>query len=1093
MPPSASAALARGMIGLLGPVEVRGAAPRGRSLAVLLAVLALESGRAVSMPRIVAELWADEPPASSIATVHAYVSRLRSWLRPHATIEGTPAGYTLHTEDQTDAADFEQLVDSAYRDLAAGRAGAAGEAFDAALALWRGEPFGGVGGAVLAGAAGRLTSLRRDARVGLARAALATGDARRAVGIAEALVSEVPLDESAWEVLILALDAAGRPAAAIEAFAACRERLADELGTEPGPRLRDAHVRLLRGERLTPAPADRADAPEAIEPSRADVRGATRAGSRPAPPIDDPAFPGRIAERRALAALVDDIVAGESPVALIVGEAGIGKTTLLDFAVRTAQAAGCRVVLLRALAGLTTPPFWTWSEALRRLGTHAPTGDAVEATATERFLRIEAIADALEEAIASTPTMLVVDDVQWCDAASLDAMRVVLSRTLAGFGVVLAARDHDATDAAGLRQALAAMRRETALVELRPNPLSVDDVARLAAASSGSGAARAVRAVRADEIVARSGGNPFLVHELLQAPDETLPASAVDAAAARLATLPAATVAALRLAAVAGTTVDVQLVAAAHGVTSAELVELLQPAVESGLLRRDPGGATRFRHDLLREAIAELTPSAARLDAHARLAAALDDVVTADPDRIAELAHHRYAAAGGGASPSAADALQRAADHAASRLGYEQAALQRQRALQSLPSGPAFAAQRLGALQRLAVERRLAGDPVGADQAIARALALARTASDREQLSRIAQIVGAPTLWNWRSYGTVEPRMIALLEELLAQATDPAERARLGGALAVELAYDADGARRAAISEAAVAAARETGDDAMLGRALNNFAIANWQPDRRDERAAALDEALSLASLPPETEAIALLHRAPLALRRGDLLAVESDLARADAVVQRIGMPELSAQAIAQRAGLALLADRGDAEELAAQAYAELSRLSLWGAEWVRWGFRTAVARSSGAAGTIADDLVTFASRPEWELLRPSAALVVAESGDVDRARALLERWGLTRLPALEHWCGDLLLAQLAACAALIGTPDPAACYAALAPWSGQLVVAGTTVACWGPVDDILAALARRLGDDDAAAVHAAASAALTARVADVLGRAPRW
>lgn len=279
----------------------------------------------------------------------------------------------------------------------------------------------------------------------------------------------------------------------------------------------------------------------------------------------------------------------------------------------------------------------------------------------------------------------------------------------------------------------------------------------------------------------------------------------------------------------------------------------------------------------------------------------------------------------------------------------------------------------------------------------------------------------------------------------------------------------------------------------MLGRVLNNFAIANWQPARRHERRAALDEALALRGVPREAEAIALLHRAPIALRRADLAACEADLARAESLTRRLGVPELVAQLGTQRAGLALLEGRADAAELSAAASAELAQTSLWGTEWVRLMFAASVARARDEAGAVVDELVAHASRPEWELLRPTAALLVAEAGDAERAVALLGRWGLTRIPALDHWCGDLLLAQLAMCAALTGTPDPDAAYTALLPWAGELVVAGTGIACWGTVDATLAALARRRGDPHAADAHEEASARLTAHVGAQLGRPPHW
>lgn len=1116
---------------LLGPVRFHGAAPRGRSLAVLLALLALETGRPVSMARIVAELWDERPPPSAQATVHVYVSRLRSLLRPHAAVRGGPAGYALEGAGESDAARFARLVDDGYRRHEAGDPHSAADRFDAALTLWRGEPFAGQGGAELRAALARLDGIRRDATIGRARCALALGDARRAVALAERLVTETPLDEPAHETLLRALDAAGRSAAALEVYAAYRARLGDELGTEPGPRLRELHVRLLRGEPVHGAPHASGGTPAdpSVEATRArPVRTgravdaapgspatagrtaaagpglASTAGSAltaPSPPgltttsvpsgppgapaSDAPVIAGREAEHRALASAVARLAGGESPAVLLAGEAGIGKTVLAAFAAGEAHDAGCRVVTVRALAGLLTPPFWVWDEVLRRLGVDGGFGDDAEHSPASRFRRIEAVAAAVDAARGDDALLIVLDDAQWCDAASLEALRVLMARAPRALGVVVAARDHGATDAVALRRTLGALRREAGLVELRPAALATADVRRMLGPDGDP--------ARAAEIVARTGGNPFFVAELLAVGGPELPDSIVASVADRLTVLPEATIDVLGLAALAGVDVDPALLAEALTARVDEAHDALAPALDEGLLVDDPGGGIRFRHDLVREAIAELLPARERLRVHERLADALEELVDDDPERIAQLAHHRFAAAGGARSERAAIALLRAADQAAARLGHEQAAQHRQRALQAMPTGAAFAEQRLDALHRLAAERRLAGDPRGADRALARAIPLARAAGDRARLSALAQLVGTPTLWNWRPCGAVEPETIALLEELVRDAASPRERALLGGALAVELAYDSDPVRRAEISDAAVGAARDTGDAAVLGRVLNNFAIANWQPARRHERRAALDEALALRGVPREAEAIALLHRAPIALRRADLAACEADLARAESLTRRLGVPELVAQLGTQRAGLALLEGRADAAELSAAASAELALTSLWGTEWVRLMFAASVARARDEAGAVVDELVAHASRPEWELLRPTAALLVAEAGDAERAVALLGRWGLTRIPALDHWCGDLLLAQLAMCAALTGTPDPDAAYTALLPWAGELVVAGTGIACWGTVDATLAALARRRGDPHAADAHEEASARLTAHVGAQLGRAPHW
>lgn len=117
----------------------------GRRQRMLLALLILEDGQAVATDRLIDELWSDAPPAGA-STLPSYVSRLRTALGSPPTIENVASGYRLAASPgQIDARRFEQLVSEGRAALSAGKARRAGDRLRAALALWRGRPFGELG------------------------------------------------------------------------------------------------------------------------------------------------------------------------------------------------------------------------------------------------------------------------------------------------------------------------------------------------------------------------------------------------------------------------------------------------------------------------------------------------------------------------------------------------------------------------------------------------------------------------------------------------------------------------------------------------------------------------------------------------------------------------------------------------------------------------------------------------------------------------------------------------------------------------------------------------------------------------------------
>lgn len=226
---------------VLGPVEVTsgGSAldlgtPRQRRL---LGLLLLHAGEAVAYDRLAEDLWDGEPPRTARHTLQGYVHRLRRALADEAgRLETRPTGYRLKVSaGELDAGAFEDLVETGRRALVRNDPRAASEALEAALDLWRGTPFAGLGDlAAFEAERARLDALRVTALEDRIEAELALGQHDALVPEIEALLAQHPFRERLWGQLMVARYRAGRQAGALEAFRHARRVLDDELGIQPG-------------------------------------------------------------------------------------------------------------------------------------------------------------------------------------------------------------------------------------------------------------------------------------------------------------------------------------------------------------------------------------------------------------------------------------------------------------------------------------------------------------------------------------------------------------------------------------------------------------------------------------------------------------------------------------------------------------------------------------------------------------------------------------------------------------------------------------------------------------------------------------------
>jgi DNA-binding CsgD family transcriptional regulator/tetratricopeptide (TPR) repeat protein len=421
---------------------------------------------------------------------------------------------------------------------------------------------------------------------------------------------------------------------------------------------------------------------------------------------------GQLLEREhQLATLGDalaDARAGRGRMLFVRGEAGIGKTALVDrFCV---DVRGVRV-----LPGycdlLATPrplgPILDITDRLRPPGRRPRSDD-------ERQAVVSALLDEL--AAPTWTTIAVIEDAHWADEATLDVVRHV-GRRLDGLHavVVVTYRDDELGPSHPLRILAGDLATAPSVSALSLSPLSPAAVAELTA-DLDAGIAGAV--------YDRTTGNPFFVTEVVAAGGLELPATVRDAVLARASRLPPAARAVLDAAAVLPTRAEIDLLLAIAGAHETDL----DACVTGGMLRPDRPGTVAFRHDLARQAIADALPPGRQAALHAAVAERLRHatVAPADPARVA----HHAEQAGDGAL--AATSAITAAERAVTLGSHREAADQYERALRHADH---LAPERLAAtLSAFAEQAALLGRPHGALEAAERALALHRRTGDRRRI-----------------------------------------------------------------------------------------------------------------------------------------------------------------------------------------------------------------------------------------------------------------------------------------------------------------------------------------------------------------------
>ncbi|OPG13488.1 BTAD domain-containing putative transcriptional regulator [Microbispora sp. GKU 823] len=937
------------MFRVLGPVEayVDGVSvdlggPRPR---LLVARLLIARGATVSVDAILDDLYDGTPPPRAQSTLHSYISNLRRVLEPgraprtpSSVLVSRPPGYALGPHE-VDADEFVRLAQ-------------AGEP-ERALALWRGMPYEEFGD---------VPWLRPEIER-LAEAHLVTRERLLAgrvgdphvVGELEALVAAHPLREGLWELLARTLYALGRQADALDALRTARAHLAEELGLDPGPALRRLEEAIL-----TQDPALDGPRPRPAGPCGADGGGTGRSGTG----RGGAGGPAGAAGRRPGDAARPARRAGAGPgpgsgtgsgtraprIAVISGEPGIGKTWLAEAFADRRAAEGWLVAWGRCHETSGAPALWPWQQVVRDIAARVPPSPAQAAAlrvllrdaapgddpapgagrpaeASEaRFRLHQATAAYLETAAADRPLLVMIDDLQWADTASLGLLSDLALLLRGAVAIVITVRSGEGP--AAVYDTLGLLGRHDAL----RLPLAGLDPAAVAELSGLRDAASVAA------LAERTRGNPLFIRETLRLAEDQgieraligVPEGLADVLRRRLLGLPARHRPAIDAAAVLGTGADRRLLAEVVADASGAAVdEALDAATAIRILDED----LRFTHDLVRETVYADIPPRLRAGLHLAALRALELRPVAD---LAVLARHALAA-----GPAAvADAVRWAsatAVQAAGRHAYEDAAQWWRRAAEAHGTLPgADPREHVELLLQLVRAQLAAGHGFSARQTRAEAVLSADRSGDPLLAARALTSLDAPGLWKFYTYGDIELHTVRRIEDALTALPegDSELRCRLLGCLGMER-YDgsADPRCDTATAEAVAMARRlvasgEAGPE-LLAITLNARYLGVQLPEYMAELDAIGEELTGLGL--PGFELLGYMIRERTRIDLFDMAGADRAAERAGVLVERLDLPWPRFQHLIWTGTRRLL--DGDFEG-AGNAYAAAAeageRLNLW-------------------------------------------------------------------------------------------------------------------------------------------------------------------
>jgi class 3 adenylate cyclase/tetratricopeptide (TPR) repeat protein len=800
----------------------------------------------------------------------------------------------------------------------------------------------------------------------------------------------------------------------------------------------------------------------------------------------------------------------------VAGEAGMGKTALAAQFARRAHGEGAVVLFghadedlgvayqpwIEALTGLVRfgdPSFISGLRGAQRaaLARLVPEvgfdAERVADPETERMLLLEGATEFLAAASQQSAVVVMLDDLHWADAASLQLLRHVIGSTKPmNVTIVCTYRDTDLSRGDPLTKLLADMHREATVTRMALGGLDDVEVVELMAAAAGHdldaegvGLAHAVRR--------ETDGNPFFTAEILRHLGETggivlgddgrwtttgdldelsLPSSVRDVVGRRVERLGDEALRVLCLAAVIGREFDISFLAQLADADEDPLLDLMDAAVSAAVLV-ESGTANRYRfaHALIQHSLYDEVSPARRQRTHQRIAETLETEATIESAAtLAELAHHWVAATRPADLDKALDYVRRAGDAARDALAPDDAIRWYQQALDLVEqSTTPDELERAGLLAALGTVQWRAGHQEYRDSLL-QAAALALQLGDSDILVHAA--LGF-ALGSVDQSGDDEARPVieAALDRIGNDATP--NRARLLAARAGTHDGALQWQTRRELSLQAIDVARATGDEATFIEVADATLLVVSTPDRRDQVIDDLERMVAMADRigDPVPRARLRFHMMWARYQQADIAGTDTVLTEIEGLAEMVGLPWERWQLALLVTGRLLLGGHSDQAETANNEALELGlAANAPDAFGAFGGILYVIRQHQGQLDEIADLLIDSArNNPSIAVLRAAVPAMLCELGRIDEAheRLTAEAAGDFDFPYDQTWLASM--SNLADTAATTGDQKVAqTLLERLAPFAHH-IVSPSAALVRGAIARPLARAATLLGDYDRA------------------------
>ena len=732
-------------------------------------------------------------------------------------------------------------------------------------------------------------------------------------------------------------------------------------------------------------------------------------------------FVGREDETKELRTALADTMSGKGKIVLLTGEPGIGKTRMAEELATYARLRNAQVLWGRCHERAGQPSYWPWVQAIRSyvhtrdlqaLVSDMGSGAAeIAQVVTEirdrlpglasppvlepeqaRFRLFDSITTFLKSASNREPLVIVLDDVQWADEASLLLLQFLAKEIQsARVLVICTVRDTELDREQPSARVLAELKKEPLTSTMALSGITPDEITQFVELSTGKAAAPGLP----QALYKQAEGNPFVTSEIVKLLksdgrlDEgatstswsvAIPEGVRALVTRRLEHLSEPCRAFLSSAAVVGREFELRVVELATGVSVEAAVDALDEATAARLLEGAEGstGRYQFSNAITRDTLYQDQATSKRLALHRKVGECLESIYgTESGSHIGQLAYHFAEAAKAGTAQKAVDYARQAGDQALERLAFEDAVAHYQRALQSLAfterEDGKLKAQLLMAQGTAAIKTTAVSD---SKELFREALALANQIGDVRLAARSA--LGYSRAGSMGQAADQSER-IAMLEEAMEKLgeSDDVLRARLCSELASALAWGENIERRDRLSDEALALSRESDDPEGRLEVLNAWLEANWRHDRLDHRLEVSRDLIAAGRRfgAPWHEAEGHLRLLAALLEVGDVPGADEEAQLLSDLVQKNKFRRYEGWVEAYPAMKAIFEGRFDeADVLVPKTLAAFQRCGEPDA-MLLFGFQLLILRV--CQGRVAE-------------LEPAIRLVVAQYGDVTAAKSIM-------------------------------------------------------------------------------------------------------